>query len=89
LIRCEICGLPLDLCACQEEVKEISRLEKYCPLSEREKCEICGKMCFGFMDFASHVAQAHGISAIQYWNKYGHKGNTEPNEQINPSKRLN
>ena len=50
----------------------------------RYKCDLCGKIMYGLMSFASHVAQEHGISAIEYWNTYGHnseKGN------INPSRR--
>jgi hypothetical protein len=87
LKNCEKCGLAPDLCACKEEEKEKSMLEKYCPISERERCVICGHICFGLMDFAQHVAQFHGISALQYWNKYGHNGEKQTDETINPSKR--
>lgn len=95
LIRCKDCGLPIDICTCKEEAEyeklrqeEIrSTLAKYCPISERMTCEICGRLCYGLMDFASHVAQVHNISAIAYWDKYGHEGN-KSNEYINPSKRF-
>lgn len=35
-------------------------------------CELCKKDFHGLMSFASHVAQIHGISAPQYWDKYGY-----------------
>jgi hypothetical protein len=94
LRNCEKCSLPPDLCACESEAEEKERsdrlfdsLKKSCPIEDREQCVICGKMCYGLMDFASHVAQIHGISALQYWNKYGHHGEKQINETINPSKR--
>lgn len=88
--NCEKCGSPSDLCVCKSEAEEKARsdsLKKSCPIEDREQCVICGKICYGLMDFASHVAQLHGISAFQYWNKYGHHGEKQVNETINPSKR--
>lgn len=84
---CPNCGLSPDLCACEEEKQERSFLEREVSISERTKCEICGKICYGLMDFASHVAQVHSISAVQYWDEYGYKGDKRYNEKINPSRR--
>lgn len=53
---------------------------------ERYKCEICGKIFRGLMSFAAHTAQSHGMSAIDYWNKYDHHGENG-NKNINPSAR--
>ena len=81
---CPECGLPPDLCNCESHLRT---LESMCPISDRKKCEICGKMCYGLMDFASHVFKAHNLSASQYWAKYGYKGGKQTDEKINPSKR--
>jgi hypothetical protein len=83
---CPECGLPPDLCNCENQKHSRKLLESMCPISEREKCEICGKICYGLMYFASHVAQIHQISATEYWKIYGHKGDKN-NGEINPSRR--
>lgn len=82
---CPKCGLPPDLCNCENQEHLRTLLESMCPIEDREKCEICGKMCYGLSDFASHVYKAHNISASQYWAKYGYKG--DKNREINPSRR--
>lgn len=56
------------------------------PSWDRFKCEICGRSFYGLMNFASHTAQVHGISATEYWRKYGHHGECG-DKNINPSKR--
>jgi len=37
------------------------------------------------MSFASHVAQEHNMSAIQYWNKYGY-GNAKVLKKLEKEK---
>lgn len=58
-------------------------------MNDRRICKLCGKACFGLMDFAHHVAHKHGISAIEYWDELGFEEDSEKERERKSKKRLN
>lgn len=55
------------------------------------KCPLCGKVVAGFMSWASHTAQEHGMDVLSFTKKYGKPKKSYYGigfeEEFNPSQR--